>query len=660
MMKSIRMKFVLPITLVLISAFAFIILFTGWKTEQRIEKDATAQTQGFVKELNNSAAVFLQKYEESIQLLAESDQVIQYANTYSSSTEPNNEKDRQLQAVFNRYMDIYKDALSVYYVSGNGVFKMTPATALSQDFNPLETNSYQQAIKTDHPVWSEPYESETGDYVITVSKAVMSGEDVLGVLGADINLTSMTNRMNELNIGYSGYPVILSTEGKAIIHPTEKGKDVSKDSVMAAVINGEKNGVIETDNGLTVYDTVGQTDWKIGAVYEKENLFGVSKEMKNILAFTSISVLLLIIIVVSVLSSKITKPIQQLNASVKQVADGDLQTRVHVSGKDEVAELSRNFNDMVDKMRSIVEVTDDAARNVREAIHHLNTAVQEINESGTMAFSALEELTDGTERAARGSKKAADRSSELGHLISSISEEASAMSKLAQQAAGATGKGSAHMAAVASSMDASTSRMDAAMTAIRTLAEDITRIESIVHVIEDISAQTNLLALNASIEAARAGNHGRGFAVVAQEVRKLAEQSNKAAGEIHQKIAAIQTGSEHAIDTMGQAGDHIMIQTEAVHRTESVFADQGELMNKMDAAIVEIASNIHTANNEKDVVVQTISHLAEEARFSAASCEEVQDRTKNQLTAIESVASASEQLAALNEELINAIRQFHI
>ncbi|OLN22316.1 hypothetical protein BTO30_10255 [Domibacillus antri] len=659
-MKSIRMKLIVPITIVLICAFAFIIFFTGWKTEQKIAEDATAQTQGFVKELNNSAAVFLQKYEESVQLLSESNQVIQYANTYRSTTQPNNEAERQVQSVFNRYTEIYKDALSVYYASENGVFKMTPATALSADFNPVEEAWYKEAAESKDPVWSEPYESESGDYVITVSKAIMSGEDVLGVIGTDINLTSMTNRMNELNIGYNGYPVILSNEGKAIIHPTEKGQDVSKDPVMAAIIKGDQNGVIETDSGLVVYDTVGKTGWKIGAVYEKQHLFDVSNEMKKLLAITAFSVLLLVIFVISMLSSNITKPIKKLNESVRRVAEGDLQTSVRTTGKDEVAQLGNNFNGMVGKMRGIVEVTNDAAANVREAIHHLNAAVQEINESGTMAFSALEELTDGTERAAHGSKKAADRSSELGHLISSISEEASAMSELAQQAAEAAGKGTAHVTAVASSMDASAGRMDAAMTAIRTLAEDITRIESIVHVIEDISAQTNLLALNASIEAARAGEHGKGFAVVAQEVRKLAEQTNTAAGEIHKKIAAVQNGSEHAIDTMGQAGDHIMTQTDAVRETESVFANQGELMNKMEEAISEMADSIRTANHEKDIVVQTVGHLAEEARFSAASCEEVQDRTKNQLTAIEGVAAASEQLASLNEELITAIRQFHI
>lgn len=659
-MKSIRMKFIVPIAILLICAFAFIILFTSWQIEQKIAKDITEQTQGFVKELNNSAAVFLGRYEESIQLLSESDQVVQYAHTYRSTSELNNNVERQIQMVFNRYTDIYKDALSVYYASENGVFKMTPATALSADYNPVKETWYTEAVKSKDPVWSEPYESTTGDYVITVSKAIMNGEDILGVIGSDINLTSMTNRMNELNIGYNGFPIILSNEGKAIIHPTEKGKDVTKDSVLASVINGEKSGVIDTEKGLTVYDTVSKTGWKIGAVYEKENLFGVSNEMKKILAITTFSILFLVIFVVLILSSKVTKPIQKLNESVQQVADGDLQTRVHMSGKDEVTALGRNFNNMVQKMRGIVGITDAAAANVRESIHQLNIAVQEINESGSMAFSALKELTDGTERSASGTRKAANRSMELGHLISSISEEALAMSNLAEQTAGATEKGSAHVAAVALAMDTSTEWMDTAMVAIRTLAEDITRIESIVHVIEEISMQTNLLALNASIEAARAGNHGRGFAVVAQEVRKLAEQSKKAAGEIHKKIAAVQLGSEHVINTMGQASDHIVTQTKAVRETEIVFAQQGKLMNKMDTAIVEIASNIHIANNEKDIVVQTVGHLAAEARSSAAKCEEVQDRTKSQLAAIESVALASEQLASLNEELIKAIHQFRI
>ncbi|MCM3788551.1 methyl-accepting chemotaxis protein [Domibacillus indicus] len=659
-MKSIRMKFMLPIAIILISAFAFVIFFTGLKTEQRIEKNAAAQTKEFVKELNNSADAFLQKYEESILLLSESAQVLEYAQLAQSDKQPAGKADRELQAVFNRYTDIYKETLSVYYTSAAGTFKMAPATSLPKDFNPLEELSYKQAAESGQPVWSEPYQSETGDDVITVSKAIMSGSEVLGVIGVDIDLTSMTNRMNKLNVGYEGYPVVLSEQGRALVHPSQKGKDVSKDALMGAMLAGEKSGILEKENQLIVYDTAAQTGWKIGAVYEKSHLFSVSDEMKKILALTALPALVVVMLVVFWLTSNITKPLQTLKASVKQVAEGNLQTHVYVSGRDETAELSRNFNEMVVKMRSIVGVTEDAAKNVRESIENLNIAVQEINESGTAAASALDELTHGTERSANGSQKAADRSRELGTLISSISGEADAMTQLAGTAAQAAETGARHVSVMAESMGASAERMDAAMKSISTLAEDIKRIEDIVHVIEGISAQTNLLALNASIEAARAGSHGKGFAVVAQEVRKLAEQSGKAAGEIHKKIAAVQEGSVQAIQTVTEAGGFITAQTEAVQETEGVFIHQEEVVQKMKAAIAEMVKGIHTADQEKDTVVYTAGQLAEEAKVSALSCEEAQERTRTQLLAIEGVAAASEQLSLLNEELIQAIRQFQI
>lgn len=659
-MKSIRMKFMLPIAIILISAFTFVIFFTGLKTEQRIEKNAAAQTKEFVKELNNSADAFLQKYEESILLLSESAQVLEYAQLAQSDKQLDGEADKELQAVFNRYTDIYKETLSVYYTSAAGTFKMAPAASLPKDFNPLEELSYKQAAESGQPVWSEPYQSETGDDIITVSKAIMNGSEVLGVLGVDIDLTSMTNRMNKLNVGYEGYPVVLSEQGRALVHPSQKGEDVSKDALMGAMLAGEKSGILEKENQLIVYDTAAQTGWKIGAVYEKSHLFSVSDEMKKILALTALPALAIVMLVVFWLTSTITKPLQTLKASVKQVAEGNLQTHVFVSGRDETAELSRNFNEMVVKMRSIVGVTEDAAKNVRESIENLNIAVQEINESGTAAASALDELTHGTERSANGSQKAADRSRELGTLISSISGEADAMTQLAGTAAQAAETGARHVSVMAESMSASAERMDAALKSISTLAEDIKRIEDIVHVIEGISAQTNLLALNASIEAARAGSHGKGFAVVAQEVRKLAEQSGKAAGEIHKKIAAVQEGSVQAIRTVTEVGGYITAQTEVVQETEGVFVHQEEVVQKMKAAIAEMVKGIHTADQEKDTVVYTAGQLAEEAKVSAFSCEEAQERTRTQLLAIEGVAAASEQLSLLNEELIQAIRQFQI
>lgn len=655
-MKSIRMKFMLPIAVILIGAFMFIIFFTGFKTEQQIEKNAAVQTKEFVKELNNSADAFLQKYEESIQLLSESAQVIRYAEADQGDAQA----ERELQPVFNRYTDIYKDTLSVYYTSAAGTFKKAPATSLPDQFNPLEEPSYKQAAASNEPVWSEPHQSETGDDIITVSKAIMSGSEVLGVIGADINLTSMTNRMNKLNVGYEGYPVVLSEQGRALVHPSQKGKDVSKNTLMGTMLDGKKSGIIEKGSQLVVYDTVAQTGWKIGAVYEKKNIFSISDEIKKILALTALSVLAIVMMVVFWLASSITKPLQKLNASVKQMAEGDLQTHVYVSGRDEIAELGRNFNEMVLKMRNIVGVTENAAKNVRESIQHLNMAVQEINESGTVAATALDELTHGAERSANGSQKAAERSRELGTLVSSISEEADAMTLLAGTAAQAAETGAKHVSDMAVSMSASSEQMDMAMGSIRMLAEDIKRIEGIVHVIETISSQTNLLALNASIEAARAGYHGKGFAVVAQEVRKLAEQSKEAAGEIHKKIAAVQEGSVQTIETVSVAGGHVIAQTKAVQETEMVFVHQEAVMQKMDAAIAEMVKSIHTANQEKDMVVHTAGELAEEAQAAAVSCEEAQERTRTQLFAIEGVAVASEQLALLNDELIQAIRQFQI
>jgi methyl-accepting chemotaxis protein len=665
-MKTIKMKLIIPITILLILSFGFIILFTGWKAEQATRNNVTEQTQGIVKELKNSTELFLQKYEESVQLLSESQQVIEYgtAATENSSPWERQTADRNLQQILNRYTEMYKDALHVYMALPDQSFKMVPAANIPENYNPSSEEWFQSASKSKkEAVWSRPYKNATGAYVITVSKAVYSGSELIGVIGVDINLTSLTNRINDLNIGYNGYPLIIAKNGDAIVHPGEKGKNVTADPFMKAILNGKKENGSVTDKDrkrLFVYSTINRTEWKIGAVYNEDELLSLSKQMSWIILVTAVSVLFVSITVIIYISGRITQPLQKLNQSVREVAKGNLHTRAEVRGSDEVAELGSNLNDMIESMRMIIKVVSDSAQNVRTSIDDLQLTADESTASSQEAFSAINEIAAGAIRSANESQSADSQSIELGSIITIISKKAEIMSTLAEEATRANLIGVSQIQTLDQSNDRSKTFIDATEQVIADLAGKIGEIEQIVDTITDFSGQTNLLALNASIEAARAGEQGRGFSVVANEVRHLAEQSNQAAKKIHEMISDVQSGSERLMDQMSRTKENFTTQSEVVKQTKNIFQDNSTLMSRIKEAITTVYKDIKQLTETKAGVLASISDMATLSQQTAAACKEIRNHTNKQLESAESVSTAAEQLNELNHELLQSIRRFHL
>ncbi|MFP5260261.1 MAG: methyl-accepting chemotaxis protein [Acidobacteriota bacterium] len=376
----------------------------------------------------------------------------------------------------------------------------------------------------------------------------------------------------------------------------------------------------------------------------------------------------------TLITLSITRPLSKGVAFARLVADGDLQARLDVAGRDEIGELAEAMRRMLASLRDNIaqamargeEAAAEAAkaRQAMEAAEGHRQAAETARQEGMLHAAgqladvagvltgAAEALGEHTARATRGAAEQSGRLSEavasMGQMSATVLDVAQSAATASRTAAAARDKAAAGSAVVGRVVDGISAARDKALTLAKDMAElggQAEGIGRVLGVISDIADQTNLLALNAAIEAARAGEAGRGFAVVADEVRKLAEKTMTATAEVGQAIRDIQSGTQK-----GVAGVR-----EAVGVIEAANAQAGESGQALAAivSLVEAASDqvrsIAAASQEQSAASDSIeSSIADVNRVS-------EDTAQAMDQAAGAVADLAEQARVL-EGLIDALR----
>jgi len=328
------------------------------------------------------------------------------------------------------------------------------------------------------------------------------------------------------------------------------------------------------------------------------------------------AVSLLVLLVGLLISNSITKPLARVVANAESMADGDLGNRLDagiVARKDEIGALGAAFDRMTTSLAEVVG-------KIRSSSDLLSQGSQDLNSSADMMAQGIEELSSSAVQLSQGATEQASSAEE----VSSALEEMSVSIKQNADNSLATDQ-----IAKKSSTEA-----EQGAQAVLDTVDAMRRIASKIAIIEEIARNTNLLALNAAIEAARAGEAGRGFAVVASEVRKLAERSQTAAGE----IASISTVS---VEVAERAGGLISAIVPQIKKT-------ADLVQEIAAASREQSlgtDQINKAVMQLDTVIQNNASFSEEL---SSTTEELSGQSRNVATMAEEF---SEQAKALDETM---------
>nr|WP_095078078.1 methyl-accepting chemotaxis protein [Pseudomonas sp. Irchel s3h17] len=332
------------------------------------------------------------------------------------------------------------------------------------------------------------------------------------------------------------------------------------------------------------------------------------------------------------LTNSITQPIANALNAAEAIAEGNLTRPITVDGTDEAGRLLLAMSKMQEKLRD---------------------TLQRISGSATQLASAAEELNSVTDESARGLtqqnneiEQAATAVNEMTSAVEEVARNAVSTSEASKNATASAGDGRDLVQETVSAIERMSGDVQSTATLIGNLAEESRDIGKVLDVIRGLADQTNLLALNAAIEAARAGEAGRGFAVVADEVRALAHRTQQSTSEIERMIGSIQSGTEHAVDSMRNS-------TERAESTLNIARGAGLSLDTINSAIVEI--------NERNLVIASAAEeQAQVAREVDRNLVNIRDLSIQSATGANQTSAASNELSRLAVDLNTMVGRFNL
>ncbi|PWK16385.1 methyl-accepting chemotaxis protein [Tumebacillus permanentifrigoris] len=385
-----------------------------------------------------------------------------------------------------------------------------------------------------------------------------------------------------------------------------------------------------------------------------------AKDTSMINLIMIVAALVLLTVVGMYITRLITRPIREIQDLMSKAREGDLTVQGTYRSKDEVGQLTTDFNQMMQGFQNIMLHLNNTATSLSASAEELTANASQSAFATEEITVAIQDVSQGAEVQLRGAEETNSTMREMSVGIHKVAESASDASQSSYEASQESEHGRAAVQKAIEQMDSIIETVGTSARLVQELGESSREVGHVVAAISEISNQVNLLALNAAIEAARAGEHGKGFSVVADEVRKLAEQSREAASSIHLIIQNMQTNTEHAVLAMNAGTIEVEKGMEAVQQAGASFARILHMSHEVAAQIEEVSASAQQMSASTEEISSSVESMADIATQSVHNAQQVAAASEEQLASIEEVSSSTAQLSQMANDLQEIIGRFKV
>lgn len=655
-MKSLKNKIMVPVLVLAIIGISVLAGTAYFQARQVIIKDVEEIAQIKVEKLVNYADDLIHEWKEKVHLLADLDEVKKMDF-------------QRLKNLVSSEEELFIDFSSVILSDLKGDYNGTNGGKGN-----IKDRDYFEEVMNGKIAISEPVISKsTGLPIIVVAAPIKDNSDnIIGLIGATINLSNITDIVNTEKLGDSGYAYMINDKGVIMAHPDNdfilKENFLEHDSkslveITKKMINGEAEvSSYEFDGAkkIAVYAPIESTGWSIAMTTYYSEVTKNIGELRNSIMIIGLITVVLIGLIIFLIVSKSIKPIIKMADITKDVASGNLRVKVDVNSNDEIGLLADNFNNMIDNMGQLLGEVNDMGMTVAATSQQMKASTDEASKVSEQVANTISELAKGATEQAQSTQNGSNMVNELITGIGQIFDSSNSSQERTLKAKETVDKGIEIIEYQKNKMNENKQATVNVGNEVIALSERSQQIGQIVELISSIAEQTNLLALNAAIEAARAGDQGKGFAVVAEEVRKLAEESGKATQSISELINEIQTGVDSVVKEMNKTEVIVNEQENSVKQTANVFDDILKAVEAVTDDISEVTIACEHLDKNSKLVGENINNIAGITQGNAAAAQEVAASTEEQTAALEQLAASAEQLADISSNLQKSIQKFSI
>ncbi|PRB80934.1 methyl-accepting chemotaxis protein [Pseudomonas sp. MYb185] len=366
--------------------------------------------------------------------------------------------------------------------------------------------------------------------------------------------------------------------------------------------------------------------------YQLERLDIESGEARTRLIISTLLALVLGILAAWLITRQITRPLRDTLAEVERIASGDLTPREPVTRRDELGVLQQGILQMGLTLRELIG-------GIRDGVTQISSAAEELS-------AVTEQTSAGVNNQKIETDQVATAMHEMSTTVHDVARNAEQAAVAATEADNEARAGDKVVAEVVAQIERLASEVIRSTEAMTVLQGESDKIGSVMGVIRAVAEQTNLLALNAAIEAARAGEAGRGFAVVADEVRGLAQRTQKSTEEIEGLVAGLQSGTKQVATIMLSSRELTDSSVELTRKAGGSLA-----------SITRTVSTIQSMNQQIAAAAEQQSAVAEEISRSVLNVRDVSEQTA---AASNETAASSVELARLGNQLQMMVSRFRL
>lgn len=547
--------------------------------------------------------------------------------------------------------------------------------------NIKDTTYFKKSISGENFIDDPVVNDNKTAMTMVYSVPIKNDNSIVGVLVSVRDGMELSEMIKKISFGKTGSAYMINSKSNSIAYKDSSMplnqynsiKEAEKDPSLKGIADMQKR-MIAGETGLSLYTFDGKESyggfapiekekWSVVVILEKSELLSELDSLKVSIGLSSIIFLLLGIIVIYIISHKLSTRIKYASNALNILATGDFTNTInekYLNNKDEIGDMANSMNTMQGSIKGMIKISKDSSLIIDENSSNLSNISKHMVSSSNIVASSMQEVSEGINSQANDLIEITSILNTFGSKledivinIKDIDENTLSMNELANDS-------SSRMKLLMDAVSDMSLSFKTLAHKIIAFSSNIKEVNNIVQIINSIADQTNLLALNASIEAANAGEAGKGFGVVANEVKALAEQTKLSSENITKLISNISKDTIIISDDTNTMNTKLNDQVNIINETLTSFENIIDVIKTVIPKVQAVNASAIGINTEKEDILNKIESISAIAEEISASSEEITASTDEMNNLSNDVASTADTLNNMTKNLINEQNKFII